>query len=265
VVARDGGIGGAFAANALGELAQAQGDHELAVRRHAEAGALLGAEYDDPAVVPWRMGQALALIRTGERIEATALAREHTALAEAAGAPYPLAQALRTQAAVDAEADRVTLLRRALTLVAGTGAQRLEAQLSTDLAAMLLLAQGAATGTTSREVVTLLTTAGAWAHKHSIGPLADRARRLLEHAGASAEETWEPVDVLRKLPPTEQYVAQLISGGRSNREVAEHLLTTERGVEARVAQIHRLLGVRAQALLSPATSARKATATRMVQ
>ena len=51
---------------------------------------------DNPAILPWRSGQALALIRLGRAHEAVGLARENAVLAHAFGAPYAVALALRT-------------------------------------------------------------------------------------------------------------------------------------------------------------------------
>jgi tetratricopeptide (TPR) repeat protein len=132
----------AYALHALADMAAANGDHETAARRFADVGRQLHLNVDNPAVLPWRAGRALALIRTGDGREAIELARENAARAEAFGAAYTLAQALRTLAAVDPTSDRIGLLRRALTLLDGVPAGRLAAQVSADLAGMLILLDG---------------------------------------------------------------------------------------------------------------------------
>ena len=67
---------------------------------------------DVPDLIPWRTAAALAAVRLGHRVEGTALAREHLALAGTAGAPYPIALGLRTLATVDAHTDRVVAAAR---------------------------------------------------------------------------------------------------------------------------------------------------------
>jgi len=53
-----------------------------------------------------------------------------------------------------------------------------------------------------------------------------------------------------ELTPTEQRIAELASGGQSNREIAAALFVTERTVEANLTRAYRKLGVRSRTQLA---------------
>lgn len=248
-LAREHGMTGAWATCALGDLAEALGDHERAASRYSDAGRLVADRMDSPAVLPWRSGRALALIRLGGAAEAAALARENTTRARDFGAPYALAQALRTQAAVDGAADRVGLLREALAVLAETPAARLEAQVATDLAGMLVLTQGQ---TASAEVVGLLRQAEEWAQFQELRPLEDRVGRLLERLGESPRRPAS--DALRHLTLSERRVADLAAAGLTNRQIAQQLFVTIKAVEWHLSNVYRKLGIRSRTRLPSALS-----------
>ena len=106
------GLAGALAAYTLGEIASAQGNAELASLRYAEASEHLGPDLDDPDLVPWRSGAALALTRLHRPREADQLAREHLALAREGATPYVVAHALRTAATTNADGTRLAAAAR---------------------------------------------------------------------------------------------------------------------------------------------------------
>jgi DNA-binding CsgD family transcriptional regulator/tetratricopeptide (TPR) repeat protein len=240
----------AYALHALGDVAAANGDHDTAARRYAEVGRQLHLNLDNPAVLPWRAGRALALIRIGEGREAIALARENAERAEAFGAPYTVAQALRTLAAVDPTGDRIGLLRRALTTLDGVPAGRLAAQVSADLAGMLILLDGAGAST---EVVGLLRRAESFAQTRGLRPLEDRVRRLLDRIGEPANRP--PAEALALLTPSERRVADLAATGLTNRQVAQELVVTVKAVEWHLSNVYRKLGIHSRTEL-PALLAR---------
>lgn len=237
-IASERTLAGAYAQHALGDIAAAHGDHDTAARRYAEVGRQLHLSLDNPAVLPWRAGRALALIRIGNGREAVDLARENAARAEAFGAPYTLAQAFRTVAAVDPTADRVGLLRRALAVLDGVPAGRLAAQVAADLAGMLILLEGAAA---SPEVVTLLRRSESYAQSHGLRPLEDRVRRLLDRIGEPANRP--AAEALALLTPSERRVADLAATGLSNRQVAQDLFVTVKAVEWHLSNVYRKLGI----------------------
>lgn len=243
-VAAEHSLTGAYALHALGDVAAAQGDHEVAARRYAEVGRQLKGSLDNPAVLPWRAGQALALIRLGQGRDAVELARDNAARAEAFGAGYTVAQALRTLAAVDPTADRLGLLRRALGVLDGVPAGRLSAQIAADLAGMLILLEGAGA---THEVVTLLRRSEAWAQAHGLRPLEERVRRLLERIGEAANRP--AAEAIALLTPSERRVADLTATGLTNRQVAQELFVTVKAVEWHLSNVYRKLGIHSRAEL----------------
>lgn len=235
---------GAYATAALGDLAEAHGDHERAAQLYAEVGRLVADRMDNPAILAWRSGRALALIRLGQGREAAELARENTVRARAFGAPYALAQALRTQAAVDPTVDRVGLLREALGVLEQTRALRLEAQIATDLAGMLVLLNG---DQDTDEVVRLLRKAEAHAAFQELRPLSDRVQRLLERIGEPVHRSSS--DAINLLTVSERRVADLAASGMSNRQIAQQLFVTVKAVEWHLSNVYRKLGIRSRTRL----------------
>jgi DNA-binding CsgD family transcriptional regulator len=238
------GITGAYATYALGDLAEAHGEHDRAAQLYAEVGRLVADRMDNPSILPWRSGHALALIRLGQGREAAQSARENTALARQFGSPYALAQALRTQAAVDASVDRLGLLREALEVLSDTRALRLEAQIATDLAGMTVLMHSSE-GT--EEVVSLLRMAEAHAQFQELRPLADRVQRLLERIGEPVHRSTS--EAVNLLTVSERRVADLAASGMSNRQIAQQLFVTVKAVEWHLSNVYRKLGIRSRTRL----------------
>ncbi|MFI2707900.1 LuxR C-terminal-related transcriptional regulator, partial [Nocardioides sp. CER28] len=218
-----------------GELAAALGEHDRALGHFRRAGQL--PEGDDPALVAWRSGASLALVHLGLRPEAAALAHELLDGAERSAEPWRLATALRTVATVDATADALTALDRARGLARAAGDLRLAAQIDTDLAGLLLLVP--ATGST--QAIGLLRAAEEYAAEEALWPLHGRVSRLLERAG----ERPRPLrgEVVALLTQGERRVARLAARGLTNRQIAEHLTLTIKGVEWHLSRVYRKLGI----------------------
>ncbi len=238
------GLTGAFATYALADLAAAQADHEQAAHLYAQVGRLVDGRMDNPAILPWRAGEALSRIRKGQPREAVNLARENVERARAFGAPYAIAQALRTLAAVDATGDRVGMLREALAALQQTQAPRLEAQVATDLAGMLLLTQGMGD---TREPVVLLRRAESYAAFQELRPLGDRVHRILERIGEPVKRS--TTESLTSLTVSERRVADLAASGLSNRQIAQQLFVTVKAVEWHLSNVYRKLGIRSRTRL----------------
>ncbi|WP_028643825.1 LuxR family transcriptional regulator [Nocardioides sp. URHA0020] len=239
------GLTGATAHYGRGELCAAVNEVELAAGHFARIPRLLGATDDDTDLLPWRTAAALAAVRLGHRVEGTALAREHLTLAGARGVAYPIALGLRTLATVDAHTDRASLLRQALHELDGVPAARLEAQIETDLAGLLLLASGPAG---AAEALTLLRSAESYAGTENLWPLLGRVRRLLSRMG----EEPQPVlgETLASLTAAEQRVARLAATGLTNREIAEQLVVTVKAVEWHLSHVYRKLGIHSRGALA---------------
>jgi DNA-binding CsgD family transcriptional regulator len=233
------GLPGALAAYTLGEIASAQGNAELASLRYTEASEHLGPTLDDPDLVPWRAGAALALTRLHRPLEADRLAREHLALVREAGTPYTIAHALRTAATTNADGTRLRFMREAQTLLMGIEARRLAAQVDTDLALLLTL-EGDAAGT--REAITLLRRAEAYAGREDLFPLQSRIRGILERVGEEPRRILS--ETLASLTVTEQTTARLAASGLTNREIAAELAVTVKAVEWHLSNVYRKLKIR---------------------
>ena len=239
------GLAGATAHFGRGELCAAVNEIDLASAHFARIPRLLEAGEDNPDVIPWRTAAALAAVRQGHRVEGTALAREHLTLAGVAGVAYPVALGLRTLATVDAHTDRTSLLRQALDELDGVPAERLKAQIETDLAGLLLLAgdRGGAP-----EGLALLRGAETYAGNENLWPLLGRVRRLLSRMG----EDPRPVlgETLASLTAAEQRVARLAATGLTNREIADRLVVTVKAVEWHLSHVYRKLGIHSRGSLA---------------
>jgi DNA-binding CsgD family transcriptional regulator len=233
------GLPGGLAAYTLGEIASAQGDAELGSLRYAEASEHLGPDLDDPDLVPWRSGAALALTRLHRQREADQLAREHLALAREAATPYTIAHALRTAATTNADGSRLVLLREAQGILKDIEARRLAAQVDTDLAVLLTL-EGSAAG--SAEAVTLLRRAEAYAGREDLFPLQSRIRGILLRVGEEPRRILS--ETLASLTVTEQTTARLAASGMTNREIAAELAVTVKAVEWHLSNVYRKLKIR---------------------
>jgi DNA-binding NarL/FixJ family response regulator len=72
-------------------------------------------------------------------------------------------------------------------------------------------------------------------------PFAARARRELERVGLHR--------TTGELTPTERQIAQLASGGSTNREIAQAVFVSQKTVEANLARVYRKLGIHSRAEL----------------
>jgi DNA-binding CsgD family transcriptional regulator len=250
-VAADGGVASALVAHALGELATARGDHEAAATRYAEAGTALAGDRQATDDVPWATAAALALARLGRGREAQARAADQLAAARRTGSPYALAQALRTVAATSTDGGRLDLLREARACVAEVRAERLAAQIDTDLAVLLTL-QG---GPESRaEAVALLRGAEAYAAREDLFPLQNRVRSLLERLGEEPQRIRS--ETLAVLTVTEHKAARMAAEGLTNREIAGQLSVTVKAVEWHLSHVYRKLGIHSRTMLSESLGGR---------
>jgi DNA-binding NarL/FixJ family response regulator len=151
-----------------------------------------------------------------------------------------MAIALRTLATVDAAADARTVLDRARSLARASGDLRLAAQVDTDLAGLLLLLPSS--GTT--QAVDLLRAAEEYAAVEALWPLHARVTRLLERAGGRPRPLRG--DAAELLTHAEQRVARLAARGLTNRQIAEQLAVTVKGVEWHLSRVYRKLGIRSR-------------------
>jgi DNA-binding NarL/FixJ family response regulator len=239
------GLPGAVAHHAKGELASAVDDPDLAVEHFTIAGERTDDSAEHLDLVPWRSGAALALVRAGHRQAAAQLADAHLEAATASGSSYAVAQALRTMGTAHPGGQRLSMLRQARAALTGLRAERLGAQIDTDLAGLLLLS---ATEEATSEALELLRSAESYAGREELWPLQGRIRRLLDRAGAAPRRVRS--EALASLTASEQRVARLAADGLTNRQIAEQLVVTVKAVEWHLSHVYRKLGINSRTHLA---------------
>jgi ATP/maltotriose-dependent transcriptional regulator MalT len=237
------GLAAALAHQARGEVCAALGDAESAVAHFVKAGQL--APDADIDLLPWRAGAALAHLRNGNARAAGNLAREHVDLARRSGTPYAMAGALRALAAVDAGPDRIQHLLRARAVLAGTMAERLSAQIDTDLAGLLLLTHA---HDAAERALSLLRSAEEHAGRQELWPLQGRVRRLLDRLGEQPRKV--QTEAMAALTVSERRVARMAADGLTNRQIANELVVTVKAVEWHLSHVYRKLGISSRTNLS---------------
>ncbi len=239
------GATGAVAHYGKGELTAALGDPALSYQHFRSVEERLHDEPVPAALLPWRVGACLALLHTRER-GAQALGLAQLEAVTDSGSPPALALALRTLAACDQGGRRVDLLREARSLLDGVPAQRLAAQIDTDLAALLALNPDPDSRV---EALALLRAAESYAGRERLWPLRGRVRRVLDRLGQNA--TPAPSEALGSLTRAERRVAAYAAQGWSNRAIAEHLGVGVKSVEWHLSRVYRKLGISSRADLAP--------------
>ncbi|MET0526644.1 MAG: LuxR C-terminal-related transcriptional regulator [Nocardioides sp.] len=243
------GLTSAIAHYASGELASALGDPELALEHFLAVGEETADDPVSPELLPWRAGAALALLRRGNGRGAAELAVRHHEEALGNGSPYAIAVALRIMAATVTGDLRVSLLREARATLDGVLADRLLAQIDTDLAGALVLTHG---GDTS-EALAMLRGAEAYAGRQELWPLQGRVRRLLDHLGEAPQQI--DSEAMASLTAAERRVAALAVEGLSNRQIAEQLLVSVKAIEWHLSNVYRKLEIRSRKALAPSVGA----------
>jgi DNA-binding CsgD family transcriptional regulator len=193
-------------------------------------------------------GAALALLRRGRAREAAQLAEPHHEEALASGSAYAIAVALRTLAATVTGDHRVTLLREARATLDGVLADRLLAQIDTDLAGALVLH-----GSDTSEALAMLRAAEGYAGRQELWPLQGRVRRLLDHLGEAPQQI--DSEAMASLTAAERRVAALAADGLTNRQIAEQLLVSVKAIEWHLSNIYRKLEIRSRKALTPSIGA----------
>ncbi|MDO9408275.1 AAA family ATPase [Patulibacter sp.] len=189
----------------------------------------------------WRALQARVLARDGRADRARGLAEEHLAWARRWGRPAALGVALRASALAGGPEGRIDGLTDAVSILAGSDSRTEEARARTDLGIALLRAGRRRDGRAALEAA-LETALGCGARGVAL-VCADE----LAVAGA-------PAGRLRfdELTPSERRVAELASGGSTNREIAQELFVTPKTVENHLTRVYAKLGVHSRRALAGA-------------
>jgi ATP/maltotriose-dependent transcriptional regulator MalT len=243
------GVSGAVATFATAELTAVLGDPEDAIPLYLAAGELAAGHDLSPEVAPWRVGAVLTMVRAGRR-DVGRLAVEHHQEALRSGSAYAVALALRTLATADAHGRRLPLLREARAALTGVVADRLAAQIDTDIAGFLVLSHDRSG---EAEAIELLRAAERYAGQQELWPLHGRVRRLLERLGQTPRP--EHTEAIASLTKAELRVAGLAANGLTNRQIAEHLRVTVKAVEWHLSRVYRKLGIRSRQALEPTLGA----------
>jgi DNA-binding CsgD family transcriptional regulator len=189
----------------------------------------------NPGMYAWRSSAALALSRMGERADAARLAHEELRRARVFGAPRALGVALRGTGLVEGGKAGMRLLEEAARTLEVSPARLEYARALVDL--------GAAHRRSGQRVKARPTLAEGLGIAHRCGarPLEERALAELRAAGARPRR---PVSTgVDALTPSERRVAEMATGGMTNKEIAQGLFVTLRTVEMHLSNAYRKLDI----------------------
>jgi DNA-binding CsgD family transcriptional regulator len=202
----------------------------------------------NPAMLPWRLRAALALVAAGEAGRARPLADEDVRRAREWGAPRALGMALHAAGLTREGRERLGLLRQAAAVLGNSPAPLEHARALTDLGAALRR-----DGERSNARVHLRQALDL-AHRLGGHARADRAREELRIAGGRPRR-----DALRgrdALTAGELRVARMAGEGLSNAQIAQALFVTLRTVEQHLTHIYTKLNIASRAQLAQALDSR---------
>lgn len=189
----------------------------------------------NPAVIPWRSDAALAARALGERGEARRLADEELRLARRVGIRRSVGVALRAAGLVNDGREGVDLLREAVDVLERSPSRLELCRACVDLGAALRRdgARSQAGGPLRRGLD--------MAHRFGALALADQAEQELRAAGARPRRRMASGP--GALTPSERRVAELAAGGSTNKDIAQALFVTVKGVEWHLRNAYVKLGI----------------------
>ncbi|MBS1893821.1 MAG: helix-turn-helix transcriptional regulator [Actinobacteria bacterium] len=183
----------------------------------------------------WRADAALVLARLGEHERAREMAGEQLCRARAWGAPSAIGRALAAQATVLGGDDGPDLLREAIDALEASPARLDRARAEVDLGAAVRRSGR------RREARKHLREGLEAARRCGATALVERAHRELVTAGARPRRLM--FSGLEALTASERRVAEMASGGLSNREIAQTLFVTAKTVENHLGRAYAKLGI----------------------
>ena len=196
----------------------------------------------NPAVLAWRSGAALALHHLGRSEEARKLADQEIGLARRWGAPTALGRALRVAGLVHGGQDGLAFLREAVDVLTTSPARLEYAKALVDLGAALRRSgRRSECRQHLRRGVELAQICGAT-------PLVEHGRTELRASGARPRRLAPSGP--DALTPSERRVAELAAAGHSNRNIAQALFITTNTVEVHLTRTYRKLGITGRADLT---------------
>jgi DNA-binding CsgD family transcriptional regulator len=223
-------------------LALLEGDVEKALADYSRCGELgKAAGAQNPAMLPWRSGAAIACSLLGRMENAVELAEGELSLAEGFGAPGAIGRALRALGTVRGPERGIEALE--------TAVERTEASQAALERARALVEFGAALRRSGRrrDAREPLRHGLDLAQRCGAEALVARAKDEAKIAGAKPRRT--AVSGVDSLTERERQVARLAAQGMSNRQIADALVVTVKTVEWHLGQSFRKLGVDSRAKL----------------
>ena len=219
----------------LGFIALSEGDPSTAVGHLLPmVGFLKDAGWAEPGMLPFVADAVEALVLTARADEAASIVADERLMGRLRSAPGSLATRRRCQGLLAASAgDLAAALPLFAEAVAAGHPQPFEH-------ARAVLLKGEAERRAKRKVRARQDLEHAVRLFDELGAVvwAERARTELARVGGSAAGG--------DLSPTEWRIAELVAGGKTNREVASLLFLSTKTVEANLSRIYRKLGVRSR-------------------
>lgn len=231
----------------------ATGTPYLALTDFQECGRLMRRwNLDTPALAPWRLGEADAWLRLGEKDRAARLVEEQLARPDT-GLTRSRGMTLHALALTQADTKQLPVLREAFRLLEACGARYEAAAVLADLSrAYQRLGDNRARPTARRawrlakacQAESLCQSLLPTSTPRSVGTRGSVGPRDSYHAGQNDFDG---------LSESERRVAGLATQGYANREIAEKLFITVSTVEQHLTRVYRKMGIRNREQLLQAT------------
>jgi DNA-binding CsgD family transcriptional regulator len=198
----------------------------------------------NPAFIPWRSLRAEALHRLGRSGEAVAIAESELPFSRAWGAARTVGRSLRVLGAVSGDLD---VLREAVEVLEQSTAKL---ELAKALAAYGIALRLDRQPTEAREP---LRRALDLASVCEATPLVEHIRSEIYATGARPRT--DALSGIAALTASERRVADMASGGQSNKDIAQALYVTPKTVEVHLGNVYRKLGIKSRRDLAGALAA----------
>jgi DNA-binding CsgD family transcriptional regulator len=230
---------------ARGRLRLAAGEPERALADLVEAVRLQGElNLENPAALSSHSSAARALMTLGRAEEAAALAADELERARRAGSAGATGRALAVSGLALGGEEGAGLLREAVAVLAGSGAELELARARVDLGAALR--RSGARAEAREHLRAGLEGAG----RCGAAPLAERAREELLASGARPRRAL--ASGAGALTASELRVARMAAEGLSNPEIAQRLFVTRKTVEVHLSHAYRKLDISSREQLGEA-------------
>ncbi|MFD9907138.1 AAA family ATPase [Streptomyces sp. NPDC059063] len=222
----------------------ATGNTHLALSDFQECGRLMRQwNQDTPAVAPWRLGEAEAWLRLGDRDRAARLVEEQLALPDT-GLTRARGMALHVLALVRDTSEQPPVLREAFRLLEACGARYDAAAVLADLSRAYQQLGDKRARPTARRAWRLAKSCQAEPLCQALLPTSTPQSAGAGEGADSRGGDRSGQDTFGNLSESERRVALLATQGYANREIAEKLFITVSTVEQHLTRVYRKMGIR---------------------